>query len=129
MTDAGESAGPQEMVVAQVRLPISVTELTGIAQMLVQDHGAALRMRQEDDRAVFFLPGGQASLTEAQIRARELYRFADHLDGGTPRAWAFHHPCDPPGTPWEPDVSQRTLMQAADAAREEARRILGEENR
>lgn len=75
------------------------------------------------------MDSGQASLTEAQIRARELYRFADHLDGGTPRAWAFHHPCDPPGTPWEPDVSQRTLMQAADAAREEARRILGEENR
>lgn len=59
----------------------------------------------------------------ARAAADALRRFANYLDGGTPRAWGFHHPCDPPGVRWEPSESERATMLNADLAREEAARI------
>lgn len=60
---------------------------------------------------------------DRQVKADALREFADHIDGGTPRAWGFHHPCDPPGVRWEPSEAQAELMRAADVAREAAKRI------
>ena len=42
---------------------------------------------------------------------------ADHLDLATPRAWDFHHPCDPPGVRWEPTERDKALMDVADMIR------------
>lgn len=57
---------------------------------------------------------------EAQAEAWEAWTsgLATHLDGATPRAWGFHHPCDPPGERWEPSVKDRTLMEVADFLRD-----------
>lgn len=62
----------------------------------------------------------------AEAAAEALTKLATHLDGGTPRAWGFHHPCDPPGKRWEPDETDRALMMAADIAREQAARALAD---
>lgn len=48
---------------------------------------------------------------------------ATWLEGGTPRAWGFQHPCDPPGTRWEPNEDERRLLYGVDAIREAADRI------
>lgn len=60
---------------------------------------------------------------DAKVRAEALREFATWLDGGTPRAWGFHHPCDPPDTGWEPNADDRAVMRNADYAREVAERI------
>lgn len=60
---------------------------------------------------------------DAKVRAETLREFATWLDGGTPRAWGFHHPCDPPDTRWEPNAEDRGVMRTADYAREVADRI------
>lgn len=62
---------------------------------------------------------------DAQVAAKVLREFATHLDGGTPRAWGFHHPCDAPGVRWEPNETEKVIMQNADIAREAADRIEG----
>ena len=55
----------------------------------------------------------------AQAEAVDGFRagLADHLDLGTPRAWGFRHPCDPPGVRWEPTERDRALMDVADLVR------------
>lgn len=57
---------------------------------------------------------------DAQAEAWEAWAsgLATHLDGATPRAWGFHHPCDPPGERWEPSVKDRTLMEVSDFLRD-----------
>lgn len=57
---------------------------------------------------------------EAKAEAWEEWTsgLATHLDGATPRAWGFHHPCDPPGERWEPSVKDRTIMEVADFLRD-----------
>lgn len=59
----------------------------------------------------------------AEAAAQALRGFAEWLDGGTPRAWDFHHPCDPPGVKWEPNSEDKTAMRIADSAREVAATI------
>ena len=57
---------------------------------------------------------------DAQAEAWEAWTsgLATHLDGATPRAWGFHHPCDPPGERWEPSVKDRALMEVSDFLRD-----------
>ncbi|GAB3176185.1 hypothetical protein GCM10027059_50680 [Myceligenerans halotolerans] len=57
------------------------------------------------------------------VEASALRNFADYLDGGTPRAWGYHHPCDEPGERWEPSSQERERMADADTARERADRL------
>lgn len=45
------------------------------------------------------------------------------MDGGTPRAWGFQHPCDPPGTRWEPTERESNVMWMCDEIREAADRV------
>lgn len=48
---------------------------------------------------------------------------ANWLDGGTPRAYGFQHPCDPPHMRTQPTERELRLMYAVDAIREAADRI------
>ena len=48
---------------------------------------------------------------------------ANWLEGGTPRAYGFQHPCDPPGTITKPTDNELRLLYAVDAIREAADRI------
>ena len=59
----------------------------------------------------------------AQAEAVDGFRagLADHLDLATPRAWDFHHPCDPPDTRWEPTERDQALMAVADMLRHDTR--------
>ena len=57
-------------------------------------------------------------LREVEVAA--LRSVADWLDGGTPRAFNFQHPCDPPGTRWEPTMAEETVMLTVDAIRDVA---------
>ena len=57
-------------------------------------------------------------LREAEVAA--LRSVADWLDGGTPRAFNFQHPCDPPGTRWEPTAAEEAVMRTVDAIRDVA---------
>ena len=62
-------------------------------------------------------------LRRAQAEAVDGFRagLADHLDLATPRAWDFHHPCDPPDTRWEPTERDQALMAVADMLRHDTR--------
>ena len=59
----------------------------------------------------------------AKVYADGMRSVADWIDGGTPRAYGFEHPCDPPGVRTEPSEKERELMGIADATREAASRI------
>lgn len=48
---------------------------------------------------------------------------ASWLEGGTPRAYGFQHPCDPPHMRTQPTERELRLMYAVDAIREAADRI------
>lgn len=76
--------------------------------------------------ADYILESDWLAQVRAEAAAEALTKLATHLDGGTPRAWGFHHPCDPPGKRWEPDEADRALMLAADIAREQAARALAD---
>ena len=60
---------------------------------------------------------------DAKAEAWDAFResLADHLDLATPRAWDFHHPCDPPDTRWEPTERDQALMAVADMLRHDTR--------
>ena len=59
----------------------------------------------------------------AKVYADGMRSVADWIDGGTPRAYGFEHPCDPPGVRTDPGKEERELMGIADATREAASRI------
>ena len=58
---------------------------------------------------------------DAKAEAWDAFResLAGHLNLATPRAWGFHHPCDPPGVRWEPTERDKALMDVADMLRED----------
>ena len=58
---------------------------------------------------------------DAKAEAWDAFResLAGHLNLATPRAWGFHHPCDPPGVRWEPTERDKALMDVADMLRKD----------
>ena len=60
---------------------------------------------------------------KAEAYADGMRAVADWIDGGTPRAYGFEHPCDPPGVRTGPGDHEEALMGIADATREAAARI------
>ena len=71
------------------------------------------------ERAAAVLPIVAEEVRKAKAEAFDSFcnALADHLDLGTPRAWGFRHPCDPPGVRWEPTERDRALMDVADLVR------------
>ena len=71
------------------------------------------------DLAAAVLPIVAEEVRKAKAEAFDSFcnALADHLDLGTPRAWGFRHPCDPPGVRWEPTERDRALMDVADLVR------------
>ena len=59
----------------------------------------------------------------AKVYADGMRSVADWIDGGTPRAYGFEHPCAPPGVRTGPDDHEEALMGIADATREAAARV------
>ena len=55
-------------------------------------------------------------LRDAEVAV--LRSVADWIDGGTPRAFNFQHPCDPTGTRWEPTAAEEAVMRTVDAIRD-----------
>ena len=60
---------------------------------------------------------------KAEAYADGMRAVASWIDGGTPRAYGFEHPCDPPGTKTLPSDHEEALMGIADATREAAARV------
>ena len=60
---------------------------------------------------------------KAEAYADGMRAVADWIDGGTPRAYGFEHPCAPPGVRTGPDDHEEALMGIADATREAAARV------
>lgn len=58
-------------------------------------------------------------MTPTEAAATALENFATWIDGGTPRAWGWEHPCHP-GERMIPTEAERVSMMIADAAREHA---------
>lgn len=48
-----------EFIVATVRLPFALKSLERLARVLVVEHGGAVRMYQEGEFMVFYLPEGE----------------------------------------------------------------------
>lgn len=85
---------------------------------LAPSQRAALIARTRD---VLATPEFQAILRS--IRAETLRTFAEYVEGGTPAAWGYHHPCDPPGVRWDPTPEQAEALVIVRMARESADRI------
>lgn len=97
-----------------------LTELLWKAVVEVCDtHPEVFNDAPTDDVVAAVLP----ILRRAQAEAVDGFRagLADHLDLATPRAWDFHHPCDPPDTRWEPTERDQALMAVADMLRHDTR--------
>ena len=65
----------------------------------------------------------ERTVARREGQAEGMRSTADWLEGGTPRAYGFQHPCDPPGVRGEPSGDERRLLYAVDAIREAADRI------
>lgn len=71
--------------------------------------------------AVLPIVAGEVQAAKAEALDEFVASLADHLDLATPRAWDFHHPCDPPGVRWEPNARDLALMDVADMLRNDTR--------
>ena len=66
---------------------------------------------------------GVRAAARREGQAEGMRSTADWLEGGTPRAYGFQHPCDPPHMRTQPTEWELRLMYAVDAIREAADRI------
>ena len=97
--------------------PTPLQERIEAALLRATDDGAD----RTEEYAAAVLPIIAAEVRKGQAEAVDGFRtgLADHLDLGTPRAWDFHHPCDPPGVRWEPTERDKALMGVADMLRKD----------
>lgn len=65
----------------------------------------------------------ERAIARREGQAEGMRSTASWLEGGTPRAYGFQHPCDPPYMRTQPTERELRLMYAVDAIREAADRI------
>lgn len=65
----------------------------------------------------------ERTIARREGQAEGMRSTANWLEGGTPRAYGFQHPCDPPHMRTQPTERELRLMYAVDAIREAADRI------
>lgn len=68
-----------------------------------------------------------AAEMERKSGAKALRDFAEYLEGGTPKAWQYEHPCDP-GVFWEPSNDDQLVLSIAKTAQDQAVWIEKNEN-
>ena len=85
------------------------------------DVGEPCPVALEHAAAVLPLVAAEVQAAKAETVDEFAASLADHLDLATPRAWDFHHPCDPPGVRWEPNARALALMDVADMLRNDTR--------
>ena len=93
-----------------------------LRQAYVEASGATVAQESYYAEQVAEFERGIARI-KAEAYADGMRAVADWIDGGTPRAYGFEHPCDPPGVRTGPDDHEEALMGIADATREAAARI------
>ena len=93
-----------------------------LRQAYVEASGASMAQESYYAEQVSEFERGIARI-KAEAYADGMRAVADWIDGGTPRAYGFEHPCDPPGVRTGPGDHEEALMGIADATREAAARI------
>ena len=93
-----------------------------LRQAYVEASGATVAQESYYAEQVAEFERGIARI-KAEAYADGMRAVASWIDGGTPRAYGFEHPCDPPGTKTLPSDHEEALMGIADATREAAARI------